>query len=313
MRAVVTIPSVRPVVVAAAAACLLLVGGCGGSGSPGQDIVFVSTRDGDYAIYGMNADGSDQGRLSDESGDTSTPAGTTFQIDPEVSPDGSRIAFASARSGSLDVYVMNIDGSDTRRLTTTRGNQSQPTWSPDGSRIAFQSDADGDHIYVMGADGKGARRVTNDPAPEIEPAWSPDGRWIAYSRRLPGTEIRELWLVHPDGSGRHRLTGRAQAAYGPAWSPDGRTIAFASKQETGRFEIYAIGADGEGLRRVTFSNEDAFEPAWSPDGKTLAFSRDGSIVTVDATGADPQVLTGSETNDSSPDWNPRPTDGEEES
>jgi Tol biopolymer transport system component len=313
LRPVVTIPSVRPLVVAAAAACLLLVGGCGGSGTPGDAILFVSTRDGDYAVYGMNADGSDQGRLSDESGDTSTPAGTTFQIDPDVSPDGSRIAFASARSGSLDVYVMDIDGSDTRRLTTTRGNQSQPTWSPDGSRIAFQSDADGDHIYVMGSDGKGARRVTNDPAPEIEPAWSPDGRWIAYSRRLPGTEIRELWLVHPDGSARHRLTGRAQAAYGPAWSPDGRTIAFASKQETGRFEIYAIGADGRGLRRVTFSNDDAFEPAWSPDGKTLAFSRDGSIVTIDATGADPQVLTGSEMNDSSPDWNPRPTDGEEES
>jgi Tol biopolymer transport system component len=312
LRSVLSIPSARPaVIVAAAVAGLLLLGGCGGSGTPGDDLVFVSTRDGDYAVYGMNADGSDQGRLSDESGDTSTPAGTTFQIDPEFSPDGSRIAFASARSGSLDVYVMDADGSDTRRLTTTPGNQSQPTWSQDGSRIAFQSDQDGDHIYVMGSDGKGARRVTNDPAPEIEPAWSPDGRWIAYSRRLPGTEIRELWLVRPDGTGRRRLTGRVQAAYGPAWSPDGSTIAFASKQETGRFEIYAIGSDGKGLRRVTFSNEDAFEPAWSPDGKTLAFSRDGSIVTVDATGADPQVLTGSGTNDSSPDWNPRPTDGEE--
>jgi Tol biopolymer transport system component len=312
LRPVVTIPSVRTVVAAAAAACLLLAGGCGGSGSPGQDMVFVSTRDGDYAVYGMNADGSDQGRLSDERGDTSTPAGTTFQIDPEYSPDGARIAFASARSGSLDVYAMDADGSDTRRLTTTRGNQSQPTWSPDGSRIAFQSDQDGDHIYVMRSDGSGARRITNDPAPEIEPAWSPDGRWIAYSRRLPGTEIRELWLVHPDGSGRRRLTARAQAAFGPAWSPDGKTIAFASKQETGRYEIYAIGSDGKGLRRVTFSNEDAFEPAWSRDGRTLAFSRGGSIVTVGATGADPRVLTDPETNDSSPDWNPRPTDGEEE-
>ena len=305
--------TVRSILAGSAAACLLLVSGCGGSGSPGNDIVFVSTRDGDYALYGMSADGSDQGRLTEERGDTSTPAGTTFQIDPDFSPDGSRIAFASARTGSLDVYVMDADGSDTRRLTTTRGNQSQPTWSPDGSRIAYQSDQDGDHIYVMGSDGKSARRVTNDLAPEIEPAWSPDGRWIAYSRRLPGTEIRELWIVHPDGSGRRRLTASAEAAYGPAWSPDGKTIAFSSKQETGRFEVFAIGVDGKGLRRVTFSNEDAFEPAWSPDAKTIAFGRGGSIVSVDPSGKHPTVLTDPDTNDSSPDWNPRPDEGEEQS
>lgn len=313
MRRAPTIPRLRAIVAAAAVVCSAFAGGCGGSGSPGTDILFVSTRDGDYAIYGMTADGGDEGRLTEERGDTSTPAGTTFQIDPDLSRDGTRIAFASARSGSLDVYVMKADGSGTRRLTTTRGNQSQPSWSPDGSRIAYQSDQDADHIYVMDADGKRAHRVTNDPAPETEPAWSPDGRWIAYSRRLPGSEIREIWLVHPDGSGRRRLTARAQAAYGPAWSPDGKTIAFASKQETSRFEIYAVGSDGQGLRRVTFSNEDAFEPAWSQDGRTIAFSRGGSIVTVDPSGGDPKVLSGPDTNDSSPDWNPRPSDGEEQS
>jgi TolB protein len=301
----------RWAVAAVTAVCLVCASGCGGSGSHGTDILFVSTRDGDYAIYGMNRDGGDEGRLTDERGDTSTPAGTTFQIDPDVSPDGGLIAFASARSGTLDVYVMKADGSDTRRLTTTRGNQSQPSWSPDGSRIAYQSDQDADHIYVMDDDGKGAHRITNDLAPETEPAWSPDGRWIAYSRRLPGSEIREIWLVHPDGSGRRRLTRRAESAYEPAWSPDGKTLAFASKQETGRFEIFAVGVDGQGLRRVTFSNEDAFEPSWSPDGKTIAFSRGGSIVTVDASGAHPTVLTGPDTNDSSPDWNPRRDEGEE--
>jgi Tol biopolymer transport system component len=305
------IPSLWSIVVAVAAACLLAAGGCGGSGSPGDDIVFVSSRDGDYAIFGMRADGSDQGRLTDERGDTSSPAGTTFQVDPEFSPDGSRIAFASARSGSLDVYVMDADGSNTRRLTTTRGNQSQPTWSPDGSQIAYQSDQDGDHLYVMDADGRGARRVTDDLAPEIEPAWSPDGSWIAYSRRLPGTEIREVWLVHPDGTGRRRLTGPGAAAYGPAWSPDGKTIAFATRRATGHFEIHTIGADGSGLRRVTFSTEDAFEPAWSPDGRTIAFSREGSIVTIDPTGAQVTTLTDPDDNDSSPDWNPRPAAGKE--
>ena len=130
---------------------LLLVGGCGGSGSShGDAIAFVSTRDGDYAVYGMNADGSDQGRLTDEHGDTSTPAGTTFQIAPAYSPDGTTIAFASAREGSLDLYAMDADGSGTRRLTTGPSNESEPAWSPDGAQIAYQNDVNGDHVFVMG-------------------------------------------------------------------------------------------------------------------------------------------------------------------
>jgi len=67
------------------------------------------------------------------------------------------------------------------------------------------------------------------------------------------------------------------------------------------------------LRRVTQASEDAFEPAWSPDGQTIAYSRAGSIVTIDPGGANVSVLTDPDGNDSSPDWNPRPTDGQEES
>ena len=93
--------------------------GCGGSGSSGDDIAFVSSRDGDYAIYLMEADGSGQERLTDERGDTSTAEGVQFQTDPAWSPDGTRIAFASAREGSFDIYVMNADGTGTTRLTSS--------------------------------------------------------------------------------------------------------------------------------------------------------------------------------------------------
>jgi len=304
--------NIRSILGLGAAACLLLVSGCGGSGSPGNEIAYVSTQDGDYAVYGMNADGSHQGRLTDEHGDTSTPSGTAFQIDPEFSPDGATIAFASGRSGTFDIYVMDADGSNTRRLTTTRGGQSEPTWSPDGAQIAFQSDHDGDHIYVMTKQGTDMRRVTNDPAPEIEPAWSPDGQWIAYSRRVPGSELRQLWVVHPDGTGRRRLPTPVDAVFGPAWSPDGKTVAFAGRRGRGLFEIYTIGIGGTGLRRVTSSTEDAFEPAWSPDGKRIAFARGGSIVTIDPSGNGEDVLTDPDKNDSSPDWNPHPAGTENE-
>ena len=304
----------RSILAGGVAAVLLLVAGCGGSGSShGDAIVFVSTRDGDYALFGMAADGSDQGRLTDEHGDTSTPAGTTFQIAPAYAPDGATIAFASAREGSLDIYVMAADGSGTRRLTTGPGNETEPAWSPDGGRIAYQDDRNGDHVFVMRADGTGSRRVTTDLAPEIEPAWSPDGAWIAYSRRLPGTEIREIWVVHPDGSGRRKVTDLQGAAYAPTWSPDSKTIVFSGQTGTKPFQLYAIDADGTGLRRLTQAAEDAFGPSFSPDGQTIAYSRAGSIVTIDPGGANPTVLTDPDGNDSSPDWNPRPAEGKEQS
>jgi Tol biopolymer transport system component len=290
----------------------LLAAGCGGSGDPGNDLLFVSTRDGDYAIFGMDADGGSQGRLTDERGDTSTNAGIEFQIEPAWSPDGRRIAFASAREGSFDIYVMAADGTDSTRLTTSRVNDRRPSWSPDGTRIVFARSVDESQLFVMNADGTGARRVTDDAGAESEPAWSPDGEWIAYVRRQPGTELREIWLVRPDGSDRRRLTRLNGLAYAPAWSPDGERIAFSADRGDKRYAIWTIGVDGTGLRRVTPAGIDAFEPAWSPDGRLLAFSRDGAIVTVDEEGNEVQV-TDPQNNDSSPAWNPRSDVEKEES
>ena len=178
-------PTRRHALACLVVACLAFVAaGCGGSGAVGEEIAFVSTRDGDYALFGMNRDGSDQGRITDDKGDPSTPQGLLFQIDPAWSPDGRQIAFASSREGSLDVYVMEADGANGRRLTSTKENDGHPTWSPDGKRIAFHR-SDG-HLYVMNADGSRVHRVTTTLLPETEPAWSPDGRWLAYQQRVPG-------------------------------------------------------------------------------------------------------------------------------
>jgi Tol biopolymer transport system component len=287
-------------------ACLLLVGAsaCGGGGDPRPDLIFVSTRDGDYAIYAMDADGSREKRLT-PSHDSEAHDALYFQIEPAYSPDGRLVAFASRRGTSFDLFVMNADGTGTRQLTSTRENDGRPTWSPDGERIAFQR-GDPSHLYVMAADGSSQRRLTGDAAPEAQPAWSPDGEWIAYVRRTPGTEIREIWLVRPDGSERRALTKLGAAVDAPAWSPDGKTIAFASNDQDDRFEIYTIGVDGSGLRRLTTSAEAAFEPAWSPDGAAIAFSQDGAIAVLTLATDELRVLTDPEDNDSSPVWNPAP-------
>jgi TolB protein len=283
----------------------LVLTACGGAARPRPDLVFVSTRDGDYAIYEMNADGGRQRRLTQgEHGDPSSPQGLFFEVEPAWSPDGRRIAFASKRDGTLDVFVMNADGTDARRLTSTSADDSHPTWSPDGRQLAFARGDQGD-IWVMGADGSDAHPITHSGAAEIEPAWSPDGRWIAYVLKPQGATTQELWLVRPDGSGARQLTSLGVASDTPAWAPDSKRIAFSSRPGQAQSEIYEIGLTRKLPERLTTSTDDAFEPAWSPDGKSIAFSRGGSIVTIDRDGV-ANELTDPANNDSSPAWNPKP-------
>jgi TolB protein len=294
---------------ALAASLAFLLTACGGSGEPQPDLAVVSTRDGDYAIHVIDADGARRKRLTENDLDPASPAGLFFQIEPAWSPDGGSLAFASKRGGSFDLFVMNADGTRTRRLTSGNDDEGHPTWSPDGRRIAFHR-GDSGNIYVMNVDGSGARAITEDPALETHPAWSPDGRWIVHVRRQPGTEVRELWLVRLDGSDARRLTNFRTTTSGPSWSPDSRRIVFAANIDGAIVDIYSIGVDGKGLRRHTQSTEDAFEPSWSPDGATIAFSRAGSIVTVTLEG-NVEVITDAENNDSSPAWNPRPPQEED--
>jgi Tol biopolymer transport system component len=288
--------------VAVAVGTALLLSGCGGSNDQPADLLLVSTRDGDYAIYAMNADSGNQERLTDAEGDPSSPQGLFFQIEPAWSPDGRQIAFASKRRGSFDVYSMEADGTGTRRLTSTSEDEGHPTWSPDGKRIAFSRGAPGD-LYVMNADGSGVRPIADGPADETQPAWSPDGRSIAYVSRTPGTQVRELWVMRSNGSQPRRLTRLAATSASPAWSPDGTRLAFSTNRGANQFDIYFLVVDGSDLEQVTTSPDDSFEPAWSPDGTTIAFSEGGSIFSIESEGG-PRMLSASSGNDSSPAWNP---------
>ncbi len=267
------------------------------------EMVFVSSRQGDYALYGRWADGREARLTPRAHPDGSSPSRLFFQVEPAWSPDGRLIAFASMRFGSFDIFVMRADGSGTRRLTRAREHDSRPSWSPDGAWIVFDRGAWGD-LYVIGKDGQGERRLTRDRAQETDPAWSPDGRWIAYVRRERGTRVHEIWLVRPDGSRPHPLTRLGVASYSPAWSPDGRRVVFASNPGRATWGIFEVGIEGGAVRRlVSPAGEGAFEPTWSTDGRRLAFSREGAVVVQDATGR--EVARSRGENDSSPAWRPR--------
>ena len=285
----------------AAVLAALLLAGCGGSSrSNPPALVFVSVKDGDYAIFGANADGSHARRLTREKGDPSTPEGLFFQVQPAWSPDGTKLAFVSTREGTPHVYVMNVDGSGTRRLTSSAQEDSHPSWSVDGKRIIFSREG---ALFVVPSNGGKALRFGHGLGNAADPTFSPDGSAIAYDYRVPGSPVREIYVQTAADTGRRQVTHLGNVSALPAWSPDGKTLAFQSNVHGGHYEIYTVRADGKDLRQVTRSDSDVIQPAWTPDG-AIGFVRDGAIWTI--AGGNETQLTSGEDDDSAPTWRPAP-------
>jgi ribosomal protein L13 len=258
-------------------------------------IVFSSKRDGNYEIYVMDADGSNQTRLTDNS---------AIDVSPVWSPDGTRITFMSYRDGNSEIYVMDADGSNQTRLTDNATGDWVPAWSPDGTKIAFSSNRDGgDEIYVMDADGSNQTRLTDNAYDDYAPAWSPNGTKIAFESKRDGNS--EIYVMDADGSNQTRLTDNSASDTSSTWSPDGTKIAFSSNRDGGD-EIYVMDADGSNQTRLTDNSASDASPAWSPDGTKIAFSsdRDGNeeIYVMDANGSNQTRLTDNSTIDGYPDW-----------
>ena len=181
---------------------------------------------------------------------------------PVFSPDGKQIAFMSGRDGNPEIYAMNVDGSNLRRLTNNQAGDSSPTWSPSGSQIAFTSDRTGKaQIYVMNSsDGSGVRRLTVNESEADRPTWSPPPfNEIAYAASTGRYDIKVLEV----STGQVRqLTFGEGSNEGPAWAPGGRHLAFTSTRAGGRTQVFTIGRDGRGLRQITREGNNQ-TPAWS--------------------------------------------------
>lgn len=164
------------------------------------------------------------------------------------SPDGTRFAFTSNRDGNPEIYVMNVDGSNVRRITNHPAIDVTPTWSPTGTQIAFTSERGGPpSLYIVGADGVGLRRVTFENSDRA--TWSPAPRnEIAYTARTgPGYDLKVLNLAT---NATRQLTFGEGTNESPVWSPNGRHLAFTSTR-AGRAHIFTVDYDGQNLRQIT--------------------------------------------------------------
>jgi TolB protein len=194
----------------------------------GQQIVFAS----DSGISVMNADGSNPVVLVRHlfRDDTYQPWDMGVG-NPAWSPDGRQIAFEHMGDGDTkpgQIYVMNADGSNVRRLPTHPQAESDPAWSPDGSRIAYWSYGFG--IAVADErDGSQRSLYRNFPfvAYGARPAWSPDGERIAFNTFALAPDGSHI-LVMPSTGGSAQIL--IEDAFAAAWSPDGRSLAFVSNR-----------------------------------------------------------------------------------
>jgi Tol biopolymer transport system component len=276
-------------------------------------IAFISDRDGNAEIYVMNADGTNQKRLTQNDG-----ADGPFSW----SPDGSKICYVSEQVGFIGIYVMDADGTHKKLLIQIRDNEeTKPVWSSDGRKIAFSAYAETSYeIQVMNADGTNLTNLTHSPGDDLDPTWSPEGSHIAFVTQdalLDGSLSRAVCIMNADGTGID--TVRSVTCLPPIqdgcvilrntiWSPVDKAV-----DAVVYVDSYAAHAQiwityGGSLTSLTQLN---FDPVWAPDGSKLAFvsNRDGTneIYVMEADGSNQTRATFSAGGDfgaMEPAWTP---------
>ena len=197
-----------------------------------------------------------------------------------------QLAFASARSGLPQIYLINTDRTGLQLLTDMEGGACQPSWSPDGSQLVFISpcreradfftDAYNDaSLYIINADGTELRPLTAVPGSDFDPAWSPDGTRIAFTSMRDGT--RDIYVLTLESGEIARLTTVQQPVQEnlqPVWSPFGNQIGYTVKRY-GAYQVWVMSDTGESKVQVARSGLQLWDylPAWGPDGETILFNQ----------------------------------------
>ena len=240
---------------------------------PRDTIYFMSSRDGNYEIYRMDARGNSPVNLSNN-------ASLDYWLSAD--PAGENLYFYSSRDGNEEIYSMKANGDMQRNLSNNQASDRLPNLSPDGKSLLFVSDRDDaqGEIYVSDPEMKDIKRLTNNLFFEDAAFWSPNGKEIIFSRdlKIPGDTSKlnvsngEIFIMQADGSEVRRLTNRPGFDGGPVFSPNGKQIAFYGKSENGNYDIFLMSSAGEKIQNLTNDAAEDYSPGWSPDGEWLVYT-----------------------------------------
>lgn len=217
----------------------------------------------------------------------------------------SQIAFASNRTGNWEIWLMDWDGANQRRITNHGALSILPSWAADNERMVYTSFARGtSDMYIISRRGGRTQRLNSGVALNTSATFSPVSNDIAFVGSERGNP--DIYLIRDDGTNLRRLTTTGSIESTPEWSPNGRQISFTSGR-SGSPQIYLMDAEGTNVRRISYDGNWNDDATWSPDGERIAYTSRVNgrfqIRIVNAVTNENRIVAGEGSNEQ-PTWSP---------